>query len=119
MAMKRKHLLYDLWLADEAIDTLAYVGLWPDLLQTAAAYSGAKIIGKQFHQFEPQGVTGFLLLAESHISIHTWPEENLITLDIFTCGNLEIDILLDYLRTELKPVKEKLTIVARGEASES
>ncbi len=44
-------------------------------------------LGNVFHQFEPHGVTGIVLLAESHISIHTWPEKNLAAIDVFTCGN--------------------------------
>ncbi len=43
-------------------------------------------LGDVFHQFEPHGVTGIVLLAESHISIHTWPERNLAAVDVFTCG---------------------------------
>jgi S-adenosylmethionine decarboxylase len=43
-------------------------------------------IGEVFHQFKPHGVTGIILLAESHISIHTWPESNTAAIDIFTCG---------------------------------
>jgi len=47
---------------------------------------GATIIGESFHQFSPQGVTGILAIAESHISIHTWPEYGYAAADIFSCG---------------------------------
>ena len=46
-------------------------------------------IGETWHQFEPHGVTGVILLAESHISIHTWPEKNSAALDIFCCAGKE------------------------------
>ena len=47
---------------------------------------GATIVGESFHQFSPQGVTGILAIAESHISIHTWPEYGYAAADIFSCG---------------------------------
>jgi S-adenosylmethionine decarboxylase len=47
---------------------------------------GATVIGCHSHKFEPHGVTAFVILAESHFSIHTWPERGTAALDIFTCG---------------------------------
>ncbi len=52
----------------------------------AARKVGAHIIGESFHRFSPQGVTGILAIAESHISIHTWPEYRYAAADIFACG---------------------------------
>lgn len=56
------------------------------LLQTAQEL-GATVVGESFHRFSPQGVTGILSIAESHISIHTWPEYGYAAADIFTCGS--------------------------------
>ncbi len=53
----------------------------------AARLSGATLLKLITHQFEPQGVTGLALLAESHISIHTWPEIGYAAVDVFTCGD--------------------------------
>ena len=53
----------------------------------AAQDAGAHVIGESFHQLSPQGVTGILAIAESHISIHTWPEYGYAAADIFTCGS--------------------------------
>ncbi len=47
---------------------------------------GATVVGESFHRFSPQGVTGILAIAESHISVHTWPEHNYAAADIFACG---------------------------------
>ncbi|HIB13223.1 MAG TPA: adenosylmethionine decarboxylase [Dehalococcoidia bacterium] len=47
---------------------------------------GATVVGESFHRFSPQGVTGILAIAESHISIHTWPEFGYAAADIFACG---------------------------------
>ena len=53
----------------------------------AAKVAGATLLNLITHRFEPQGVTGLALLAESHISIHTWPESSYAAVDVFTCGN--------------------------------
>ncbi len=55
------------------------------LLDTARDL-GATVVGESFHRFSPQGVTGILAIAESHISIHTWPEFGYAAADIFACG---------------------------------
>ncbi len=52
----------------------------------AAEETGATVIGEIFHQFSPQGVTGVVAIAESHLCIHTWPEYGYAAVDIFTCG---------------------------------
>lgn len=66
------------------LDDLEYIR--DALLQTAGKL-GAHVVGESFHRFTPQGVTGILSIAESHISIHTWPEFNYAAADIFTCGS--------------------------------
>jgi S-adenosylmethionine decarboxylase proenzyme len=47
--------------------------------------SGLTIVGERFHQFEPVGVTGVVLLAESHLAIHTWPERGFVSIDLYVC----------------------------------
>lgn len=56
-------------------------------ITTAAERAGATLLNLISHHFEPQGVTGLALLAESHISIHTWPELGYAAVDVFTCGD--------------------------------
>ena len=59
-----------------------------NILLSAAQEAGATIIGESFHPFEPYGgVSGVVIIAESHLSIHTWPEYCYAAVDIFTCGN--------------------------------
>ena len=58
-----------------------------DTITTAAKRAGATLLNLITHRFEPQGVTGLALLAESHISIHTWPESGYAAVDVFTCGD--------------------------------
>ena len=74
-----------------------------ETLTLAAKEANATILKTAYHQFTPHGVTAFLLLSESHISIHTWPELNKAALDIYTCGDhtnpdAGIDIILERLR---------------------
>jgi S-adenosylmethionine decarboxylase len=52
--------------------------------------SGATYINHYFHKFSPQGVSGVIVIAESHLSIHTWPERAYAALDVFTCGDKSI-----------------------------
>lgn len=74
-----------------------------ELIQTAALISGASILQTSHHKFEPQGVTAFCLLSESHISIHTWPEIGKAALDIYTCGKNTDPILAgNYIKDELE-----------------
>jgi S-adenosylmethionine decarboxylase proenzyme len=56
----------------------------------AVTEGGATYINHFFHQFSPQGVSGVVVIAESHLSIHTWPEEGYAALDVFTCGDKNI-----------------------------
>ena len=57
-----------------------------DAMVTAAVECGAVVLGESFHRFSPQGVSGVVVIAESHLSIHTWPEHGYAAVDIFTCG---------------------------------
>ncbi|MEM8929938.1 MAG: adenosylmethionine decarboxylase [Acidobacteriota bacterium] len=68
-----------------------------DLLIDAAQRSGATVVGDTFHHFSPQGVTGVVLLAESHLAIHTWPERAYAAVDLFTCGHLDPSPGIDFL----------------------
>lgn len=67
----------------DLLDDLPYIR---NALLEAAEKTGATIIGQSFHQFSPQGVTGVVAIAESHLCIHTWPEFGYAAVDIFTCG---------------------------------
>ena len=67
------------------------------------------------HKFSPQGITGVVLLAESHIALHTWPEFNYVAIDIFTCGGKAIpQKALEYFRKEFKPKRVDIKEIKRG-----
>jgi len=66
------------------------------------------------HKFKPQGITGVVLLAESHIALHSWPEYDYIAIDIFTCGDRAVPKkALDYLNTVLNPKKVDIQKIDR------
>jgi len=68
----------------------------------AANRSGATIVGESFIRFNPQGVTGVLVLSESHLSIHTYPEEGFAAIDCYTCGtSVDPEVATDYLKAVL------------------
>lgn len=97
---KGTHVILDLTRCDrEKLDDAEYL---VELIQTAALISGATILQTAHHKFEPQGITAFCLLSESHISIHTWPELGKAALDIYTCGNNTDPVLAaNYIKDEL------------------
>jgi len=67
------------------------------------------------HKFQPQGITGVVLLAESHIFISTWPEINYVAIDIFSCGEKAMpEKALQYLKKEFKPKKFVIKEIKRG-----
>lgn len=84
-------------------------------LKQAAVVSGATLLKIQLHHFGPgQGVTGVALLAESHISVHTWPEKAYAALDIFMCGRrCDPGKALEALRAALKPRRVKIRRLLR------
>ena len=89
------------------------------LCLAAARESGLTVVGDSFYQFAPQGVTGTVLLAESHLAIHTWPECGFVTVDVYVC-NLASDNsgkaerLFRLLEAALKPARAKFQLIHRG-----
>ena len=80
-----KHVLFDFEkCSSDILDNELYIKF---SLEGAAEIAGCKILKVETHKFEPQGVTGYALLAESHMSIHTWPEKGIAKCDIFTCSS--------------------------------
>jgi S-adenosylmethionine decarboxylase len=85
------------------------------LLRQAAAAAGARVLGSHFHSFgAADGVTGVVLLAESHMSIHTWPETGLAAADIFMCGAADPTRALAVLLEALAPAVRHVQTVRRG-----
>ena len=78
------HLLIELWSCNrQKIDNLDYL---ERIMAHAAEIAGATVLKTAFQDFNPQGVSGVVVIAESHLTIHTWPEHGYAAVDIFTCG---------------------------------
>ena len=85
----------------------------------ATAEAGLTIVGDSFYQFQPQGVTGTVLLAESHLAIHTWPEHGFVTVDVYVCNlatdnSDKADKLFRALEAVLKPARTRFHSIHRG-----
>ena len=109
------HLIIDLWDAHRLCD----LELVDRVLRQAAADTGATILHGHFHHFgEGCGVSGVLVLAESHVSIHTWPERGYAALDIFVCGACDPYAALPALRAGFSPGRVQLAEHKRGLSDE-
>ena len=107
-----RHLLADFW-TDDA-EALRWAADWEGLLVGACRAAGATVLAARFHQFRPCGVTGVVLLAESHASVHTWPERGLVTLDVFTCGSMDAQAVIEAVRAAVQPTRERVSALERG-----
>ena len=107
-----KHCILELYGCDSArLDDEAFLR---DTITAAAKRAGATLLNLITHRFEPQGVTGLALLAESHISIHTWPESGYAAVDVFTCGDHTMpERACHVLARELAAASQKLTSFRR------
>lgn len=71
-----------------AADRLDDLARLEELMVEAARAAGATVLGVKMHRFEPHGVSGVVVIAESHLTIHTWPELGYAAVDAFTCGDM-------------------------------
>ena len=86
-----------------------------EILIKAAQAAKATPLTVSTHKFLPQGITGVVLLAESHIAVHSWPEYNYLAIDIFTCGDKSVpDKALDYLKKVFEPKRVEVRKINRG-----
>lgn len=96
-------------------DVLDDVDLLRSALKAACEEAQLNLLQLMEHSFTPQGITMLGLLSESHISIHTWPEEGYAALDLFTCGEEKcLDCALEKLLVALKAKKHSVQVVKRG-----
>jgi S-adenosylmethionine decarboxylase len=108
-----KHLIVELYDCDRSlIDRVDQVEA---ILVEAVKISKATIIKPVFHQFNPHGVSGVVVIAESHFSIHTWPEYGYCALDIFTCGEqIDSDLALQFLKKAFRAKNMSVMELKRG-----
>ena len=105
------HLIVDLWQA-ERLDDLDYVR---ETLVACVEAAGATLLNIDLHHFTPNGgVSGVAVLAESHISIHTWPECGYAALDVFMCGDARPEASVPVLRAAFAPSQVAVQELRRG-----
>ena len=113
LSHQSKHLLLELYRCDcEKLNDESFLRC---ILNRASKLANATVLNLISNKFEPQGVTAIALLAESHISIHTWPESNYSAVDIFTCGqNMMPEIASQYLIESLMAKEHSLRVIERN-----
>ena len=113
LVYKSKHFLLELYGCDyKKLNDESFLRC---MLDNAAKLANAKVLNLISKKFEPQGVTAIALLAESHLSIHTWPEAHYSAVDIFTCGqNMKPELSCKHLIEALMAEEHFLRIIDRN-----
>jgi len=108
-----RHLLLELFDCDsESINNLEAV---KSSLIEAAKRAQATIVDVVFHEFNPFGISGVVVIAESHLSIHTWPEYRYAAVDVFSCGEvLQPEIAVNYLVEQFGAERASVVEMQRG-----
>ncbi len=112
-----RHLLAEFYDCEsQVLDNVKWV---EEQMNTAAILSGATVIQSSFHRFLPYGVSGVVVISESHLSIHTWPEYGYAAVDLFTCGD-HVDPwkAFDFLCNTFKSQRTSVDELIRGRYSE-
>jgi len=107
------HILIEAYDCDPKV--LDDVELVEEVMVDAALKAGAEIREVAFHKFSPQGVSGVVVISESHLSVHTWPEVGYAAVDIFTCGDtVDPIVAVDYIRDKFQARRALTSEVKRG-----
>lgn len=111
------HLLIELYGCDQSsLEQESCVG---NAMRDAAVESEATVVAQSFHEFKPYGVSGAVIIQESHYTIHTWPEHRYAAVDLFYCGGtVKVHKAIEVLRDRFQPERIKFLVVRRGLQSE-
>ncbi len=96
------------------VDQISNVPEVEEVLLNAVDKAGATYVSHDTHQFDPVGVSAVVMIAESHFTIHTWPEKEYAAMDIFTCGVMEAQNAIDYIKEKFQADHCKVTLLERG-----
>lgn len=107
-----RHVIAELWQCDfDKLNDMDYI---EKTFVDAALKAGAEIREVAFHKFAPQGVSGVVIISESHLTIHSFPEHGYASVDVFTCGDLDPTIAADYIAKALGSQASEVTELSRG-----
>ena len=90
-----------------------------DMLVEAARRSGATPVKREFHQFAPHGISGVVIITESHLTIHTWPEHGFAAVDVFMCGSARPERAVQVIEAGLCPTSVSCRDMPRGQPPHS
>jgi S-adenosylmethionine decarboxylase len=107
-----RHVISELWGCD--FDKLNDVNEIERTFVDAALRSGAEVREVAFHKFAPQGVSGVVIISESHLTIHSFPEHGYASIDVYTCGDLDPNIAADYIAEALNAQTRENIELPRG-----
>ena len=108
-----RHLLIEYYECNAEI--LNDVALIEEVMTEAACRTGATIVDSIFHLFNPHGISGVVVIAESHMAIHTWPEYAFVAVDLFSCGEgLDPNQAVTYLGERFRARSQKVQEIPRG-----
>jgi S-adenosylmethionine decarboxylase len=106
------HLLVEFYGCDQK--SLELESLVRQAMVEAAQNSNASLVTDSFHEFKPFGVSGAVIIQESHFTIHTWPEHGYAAVDLFYCSNIAVDRAIETLQRFFKPKRTGYMVVRRG-----
>ena len=107
-----RHLLAEFYGCDERV--LGDIEKIRNHMLTAAGTIGAVVMGETFHRFTPRGVSGAVVISESHLAIHTWPESGYVAIDIYTCGGLDPNPAVRELANSFGTKRYRVQEILRG-----
>ena len=107
-----RHVIAELWQCD--FDKLNDMDFIEQTFVDAALKSGAEVREVAFHKFAPQGVSGVVIISESHLTIHSFPEHGYASVDVYTCGDLYPTIAAKYIAEALGSTSSELVEIPRG-----
>jgi S-adenosylmethionine decarboxylase proenzyme len=112
MDTQGRHLLAEYWGC--RLDVLIDINAIERLLRHAAEAAACTVVQAVFHQFSPTGISGVVVIEESHLSIHTWPEHGYAAVDFYTCGNGAPENAHQVLLAGLQPAEHEVMLLQRG-----
>ncbi|WP_170007891.1 adenosylmethionine decarboxylase [Bacillus fonticola] len=107
-----RHVIAELWGCD--FEKLNDVEQIEQTFVNAALKSGAEVREVAFHKFAPQGVSGVVIISESHLTIHSFPEHGYASIDVYTCGDLDPNIAADFIANSLGATTRETMELPRG-----
>jgi S-adenosylmethionine decarboxylase len=108
-----KHILADFYGCEADLDDIENL---KSICKEAAKRAGATVVGEASYKFNPLGCTLALILSESHLSLHSWPEDDkrFASIDFYTCGDCDPALGIEYLKERLKPTDTDIIQIQRG-----